>query len=88
VDAGAFARYTCAMARGTKRSGPRFTVPETWRPILKRNERQGAGLFDVLACGHAVAASDTAHRRFRSCPDCRVLVQQYADQVGRESRAA
>ena len=76
------------MARGTKRSVPRFTVPEAWRPILKRNERQGAGLFDVLACGHAVAASDTAHRRFRACPDCRVQVQQYADRVERASRAA
>jgi hypothetical protein len=76
------------MAKGTKGNVPRFTVPETWRPIRRRNERQGDSLFDVLACGHAVPASDTAHRRFRSCPDCRVHVQAYADRLGRESRAA
>jgi len=76
------------MAKSTRSSGNRFTVPETWRPILKLNERQGEARFDVLVCGHAVPASDTAYRRFRACPDCRLRVQQYADQVAGQSRAA
>jgi hypothetical protein len=76
------------MAKRTRRGGIRFTVPETWRPILKVNERQGSAVFDVLVCGHAVPASDTSFRRFRACPDCRVRVQEYADEVARQSRAA
>jgi hypothetical protein len=76
------------MAKLESRKVGRFTVPETWRRIMKRNEKQGARLFDVLVCGHAVEASDTAYRRFRACPDCRAQVQQYADRVSRESRAA
>jgi hypothetical protein len=76
------------MARSKVRSAGRFTVPEAWRQISKLNERQGNGYYDVLVCGHAVPASDTAYRRFRSCPDCRVRVQAYADRVGREPRAA
>jgi hypothetical protein len=76
------------MARTTRSSGSRFTVPEAWRPIQKLNERQGNALFDVLVCGHSVPASDTAYRRFRSCPDCRLRVQEYADQVAGQSRAA
>jgi hypothetical protein len=76
------------MARVANREVRRFTVPESWRRIRKLNERQGAGLFDVLICGHAVPASDTAYRRFRSCPDCRLRVQGFADEVARQTRAA
>jgi hypothetical protein len=76
------------MARGANRDVRRFTVPETWRRIQKLNERQGTGRFDVLVCGHAVSASDTAYRRFRACPECRLRAQAYADQVARESQAA
>jgi hypothetical protein len=74
------------MARVTKGRGERFTVPETWRRIVKLNERQGGKPYDVLVCGHAVPASDTAFRRFRACPDCRLTVQRYADQVAEPSR--
>jgi hypothetical protein len=76
------------MARNSRRGAVRFTVPEAWRPIAKRNEAQGDQVFDVLVCGHAVPASDTAYRRFRSCPDCRLRVQEYADQCASGSRAA
>jgi hypothetical protein len=76
------------MARVASRDVRRFTVPETWRRIQKLNEPQGTGLFDVLVCGHAVPASDTAYRRFRSCPDCRLRVQDYADEVAGHSHVA
>jgi hypothetical protein len=76
------------MARVADRVVRRFTVPETWRRIQKLDERQGTGFYDVLICGHAVPASDTAYRRFRSCPDCRLRVQEYADEVTRRFRAA
>jgi hypothetical protein len=76
------------MAKHTRGRVERFTVPETWRRIVKWNERQGGKPYDVLVCGHSVPASDTAFRRFRACPDCRVTVQQYADQVAYRSRAA
>ena len=76
------------MARVANRVVRRFTVPETWRRIQKLAEPQGTGLYDVLICGHAVPASDTAYRRYRSCPDCRLRVQEYADEVARRSRAA
>ena len=75
------------MGRARTARRPRFTVPETWRPIVK-TERQGAGRYDVLACGHAVPVSDTVGRKFRACPDCRVQVQLLADQYARQSRAA
>jgi hypothetical protein len=76
------------MARVANRDVRRFTVPETWRRIQKLNEPQGTRFFDVLVCGHAVPASDTAYRRFRSCPDCRLRVQAYADEIARQSHAA
>jgi hypothetical protein len=76
------------MKKSVQRPRQRFTVPETWRPILKRNEIQAGRPFDVLECGHSVPASDTPFRRFRSCPDCRIRVQEYADRARREPRAA
>jgi hypothetical protein len=76
------------MAVARKASKREFTVPEVWRRIVAWNERQGAGKFDVLICGHSVPASDTAYRKFRACPECRVQVQRFAEQYARESRAA
>lgn len=63
-------------------SAPRkWTVPPVYRAIVKKNERQAKGLYDVLICGHAVpAATDNTFRKARPCPDCRVRVQEYADQ--------
>ena len=63
----------------------KFTVPEIWRHIVRKNERQGTRRFDVLVCGHSVQANDNTYRRARSCPECRVRVQAYADE---HSRAA
>ena len=76
------------MPNKPRKLKPRFSVPEVWRRIVKWNERQGSGKFDVLVCGHAVASSDTAYRRFRACPDCRVKVQRYADEHRQRSQAA
>lgn len=68
------------MAEKAKRSAPKFTVPEVWRRIVKKNERQGSGRYDVLICDHAVPANDNRYRQVRSCPECRLKVQQYADE--------
>jgi len=76
------------MASRSKAGKSEFTVPDVWRRIVKLNERQGSQKYDVLGCGHAVPASDTAYRRFRACPECRVKVQQFADQHGQGSLAA
>ncbi len=76
------------MASRGKISRSEFSVPEAWRRIVKLSERQGSRNFDVLICGHAVAASDTAYRRFRACPECRVQVQRFADQRAQGLRAA
>jgi hypothetical protein len=65
----------------SRRTQVRFTVPEVWRKIVKKNERQGDGLFDVLICNHAVPANDNTYRKGRSCPVCRVQVQKYADEL-------
>jgi len=59
----------------------KFTVPEVWRTIVKKNERQAGKLYDVLVCQHAVPANDNTYRKARACPTCRVRVQQYADEV-------
>ena len=64
-----------------RRQAQRFTVPDAWRTIVKKNERQGEGLFDVLVCQHAVPANDNTYRKARSCPECRVNVQRYADEL-------
>jgi hypothetical protein len=66
-----------------RRARPRFTVPEVWRTIVKKNDRQGGKLYDVLVCHHAVAANDNTYRKARSCPECRLRVQQYADDLAR-----
>ncbi|MFL5263597.1 MAG: hypothetical protein ACJ79L_14430 [Anaeromyxobacteraceae bacterium] len=67
---------------------PRFTVPEVWRKIVKKSERQGDGVFDVLICNHAVpAALDNPYRKGRSCPECRVQVQRFADDYARSNPA-
>jgi hypothetical protein len=67
--------------RKVKVQAQHFTVPEAWRKIVKKNERQGGKLFDVLICNHAVPANDNTYRKARSCPECRVAVQRYADQL-------
>ena len=64
----------------------KFTVPEVWRTIVKKNERQGRGLYDVLVCQHSVPANDNTYRRARSCPECRVEVQRYADELAGRRR--
>ena len=65
--------------RKSKTKTKRFTVPEVWRTIVKKNERQGRGLYDVLICDHAVPANDNTYRKARACPACRVRVQEFAD---------
>jgi hypothetical protein len=73
--------------KAPRRSTRGFTVPEVWRTIVKKNDRQGGKLFDVLVCDHAVPANDNTYRRVRACPECRVKVQAYADQL-RKPQAA
>jgi len=68
------------MAQKAGRSVPRFTVPEVWRTIVKKNERQGDKFYDVLICNHAVPSNDNTYRKARSCPECRNKVQEYANQ--------
>ena len=70
-------------ARKTKspQTTPEFTVPEVWRAIVKKNERQGSKRYDVLVCQHAVPANDNTYRTARACPECRLTVQRYADRV-------
>ncbi len=68
------------MAQKAGRSAPKFTVPEVWRTIVKKNERQGDKLYDVLICNHAVPSNDNTYRKARSCPECRNKVQEYANQ--------
>ncbi len=68
------------MATKSKSSSRKFTVPEVWRAIVKKNERQGTGLYDVLVCDHSGPANDNTYRRARSCPECRRKVQEYADE--------
>ena len=58
-----------------------FSVPEVWRTIVKKNERQGSGVYDILVCNHAVPANDNTYRKARSCPTCRIRVQEYADEL-------
>lgn len=70
----------------SRQKARKFTVPEVWRTIVKKNERQGGKQFDILACQHAVPANDNTYRLARSCPECRVKVQQYADSVAPATR--
>lgn len=74
-------RPTPSRPPRAKRGARRFTVPEVWRQIVKKNERQGGKLFDVLVCDHAVLANDNTYRRARACPACRIKVQEYADAL-------
>jgi hypothetical protein len=77
------------MAKKPQRSSaPKFTVPEVWRTIVKKNERQGGERFDVLICNHAVPANDNTFRKARACPECRKKVQEYADQLRAAKKAA
>jgi len=73
---------------GKRAKSPRYSVPEVWRTIVKKNERQGSRLFDVLICNHAVPANDNTYRRARSCPECRIKVQEYADLHGQGAKTA
>jgi hypothetical protein len=76
------------MATRSRTNRSEFSVPDVWRRIQRLNEKQGSRKFDVLVCGHAVPASDTAYRRFRACPECRVQVQRFADERARGDLAA
>ena len=67
--------------RNGRRRRSAFTVPEVWRTIVKKNDRQGGRRFDVLVCQHVVPANDNTYRKARSCPECRLKVQQYADAL-------
>lgn len=73
--------------RLARTSRPKFTVPEVWRTIVKKNDRQGGKRFDVLVCNHAVPANDNTYRRARACPECRVRVQAYADEFEKQHAA-
>jgi hypothetical protein len=83
----ALARCTETASRGDiplakrQQKSQKFRVPEVWRTIVKKNERQAGKLYDVLVCQHAVPANDNTYRKARACPACRVRVQQYAHEV-------
>jgi putative endonuclease len=68
------------MPLEAQRAARKFTVPVVWRRIVKKNERQGDELYDVLVCDHVVPADDNTYRRARACPECRVKVQEYVDR--------
>jgi hypothetical protein len=70
-----------SLQRRAKEKSRRFTVPEVWRKIVKKNDRQGTRRYDILICDHAVPANDNTYRKARACPECRIKVQQYADSV-------
>lgn len=80
------------MARTRHSTAARFTVPEVWRTIVKKNERHGSGIFDVLICEHAVEVDprtrENTYRRARACPSCRLRAQQYADELQRAAEAS
>lgn len=73
--------------KASRRGSSRFTVPEVWRTIVKKNERHGGKRYDVLVCDHAVPANDNTYRRARACPECRVKVQEYANQLSAQAEA-
>lgn len=50
------------MAKPSQRS--------VYRRIVKKNEKQGKKLYDVLICQHAVRANDNTFRTARACPEC------------------
>jgi putative endonuclease len=66
----------------------KLTVRPVYRAIVKKNERQAGGVFDVLVCGHAVPATvENTYRKASACPECRLRVQAYVDEQ-REREAA
>jgi hypothetical protein len=70
------------MRRIAKPSARKFTIPPVWRQIVKKNERQGNALYDVLICNHVVPADqENTYRRARACPECRSKVQEYSDHL-------
>ncbi len=60
-------------------------VRPVYRPILRKNERQGSSVFDVLACNHAVLVDESArantYRRARACPECAAFVAKFAAEA-------
>ena len=65
---------------------PRKRPKPVWRMIVKKSEKQGDGLFDVLVCGHAVPVDaewrSIRYRKARACPTCAEKVAKYAAEVG------
>lgn len=93
VERRAATRTGTAARRGTAaRAGKRadvvpkkLTVKPVYRAIVRKNERQAKGLYDVLICGHAVLADkDNTFRKARPCPECRLRVQEYAERHAKE----
>jgi hypothetical protein len=79
---GGHGRRVAAKRRSNRKSKARkLSVPEVWRTIVKKNERQGGKLYDIMICKHAVLANDNTYRKARSCPTCRLEVQAYADAL-------
>ena len=78
APAGGIGRRVAAK-RKSKAKKP--SVPEVWRTIVKKNERQGDKLYDIMVCKHAVLANDNTYRKARSCPTCRLQVQAYVDSL-------
>jgi len=70
-----------AAKKKSKSKAKKLSVPEVWRTIVKKNERQGDKLYDILICKHAVLANDNTYRKARACPTCRLDVQAYADAL-------
>lgn len=68
-----------ARRDGAAERPPKVTIRPVYRTIVKKNERQAPGLYDVLVCGHVVPADvENTYRRAGACPECRVRVQEYA----------
>ena len=80
APAGGIGRRVAAK-RKSKSKAKKPSVPEVWRTIVKKNERQGDKLYDILVCKHAVLANDNTYRKARSCPTCRLQVQAYVDAL-------
>jgi hypothetical protein len=75
------------MKRHSKRRIPKVTTREVWRRIVKKNERQGDKLWDVLICNHSVLANDNRYRLARACPECRRKVLEYVRQLAEPTAA-
>lgn len=82
---------TPAANEPAKKKRAEFTVPETYRSIEKKNEKQADGkYYDVLVCGHAVEADastrENTFRKARACVSCRTAVQAIVDAEDLEER--